>query len=229
MNSIFKNKNVTTAWKQYESGKEHKRSIGLYRRIDENERFYRGDQWHGAVTDSLPTPVFNIVKRVTVYLVSAILYYKTSVHYKDKSLPYLEESPYKAKLKEALALLNQMTSYLWENSDTDSLLRDALTDAALSGNGIFYCYWDENIWGQNGYIGDIRTETVDSSNIFVADVNLDDIQAQDYIILSGRTSVSKLRAEDNFGEALTVEDIRAMTPSQVKRHYRQIIKTLSNQ
>ena len=32
------------AWRQYENGKSHKRSIGLYRRVDENEKFFRGDQ-----------------------------------------------------------------------------------------------------------------------------------------------------------------------------------------
>ena len=94
-----------------------------------------------------------------------------------------------------LDLLNKMNSYRWEVENIDNILREALTDSALSGNGIFYSYWDESILGGNGYVGDIRTETVDSTNVFVSDVNLDDIQSQDYIILSGRTSVRKLRAE----------------------------------
>ncbi len=94
-----------------------------------------------------------------------------------------------------LDLLNRMTAYRWDIENLDSILRDALTDAALSGNGIFYCYWDEGMIGGNGYMGDIKTETVDSTNVFVSDVNLDNIQAQDYIILSGRTSVYKLRSE----------------------------------
>ena len=94
-----------------------------------------------------------------------------------------------------LDLLNRMTAYTWDVENMDSILRDALTDAALSGNGIFYCYWDESRLGGNGYVGDINVATVDSTNVFVADANLDDIQSQDYIILSGRTSVYKLRAE----------------------------------
>ncbi|MBP3333748.1 MAG: hypothetical protein J6M35_06850 [Clostridia bacterium] len=184
-----------TAWRQYESGKDHKRQIGLYRRVDENERFFRGDQWHGIASEGLPTPVFNIIKRITAYLISAILYYKLSVNYLNRSLPYSDPSPRKKKVSDMLDLLNKMHAYRWDVENLDNILREGLTDAALSGNGIFYSYWDESVAGGNGYVGDIRTETVDSTNVFVADVNSEDIQRQDYIILSGRTSVYKLRAE----------------------------------
>ena len=44
---------------------------------------------------------------------------------------------------------------------------------------------------------------------------------------AGRSSGS-LGNADNFGESLSIEQIRAMSPSQVRRHYKQIMKTLSN-
>lgn len=44
---------------------------------------------------------------------------------------------------------------------------------------------------------------------------------------SGRSS-GPLINSDNFGEALSIEQIRAMSPSQVRHHYKQIMKTLSN-
>ena len=94
-----------------------------------------------------------------------------------------------------LELMNRTSSYRWEIENMDSLLRDGLLDAIISGNGMIYCYWDENIDGGNGFMGDVKCETVDSTNVFVSDVNLDDIQSQDYVMLSGRTSVKKLRAE----------------------------------
>lgn len=43
----------------------------------------------------------------------------------------------------------------------------------------------------------------------------------------GRSS-GPLDNSDNFGEALSMEQIRAMSPAQVRRHYKQIIKVLSN-
>ena len=56
-------------WRQYEAGRNYKRQIGLYSRISENERFYRGDQWRGG--EGLPKPVFNVISRIVDYLVSS--------------------------------------------------------------------------------------------------------------------------------------------------------------
>ncbi len=47
-------------------------------------------------------------------------------------------------------------------------------------------------------------------------------------INAGRSS-GPLGKADNFGEALSIEQIRAMSPAEVRRHYKQIMKTLSNQ
>ena len=113
-----------TAWRQYESGKDHKRQIGLYRRVDENERFFRGDQWHGIASEGLPTPVFNIIKRITAYLISAILYYKLSVNYLNRSLPYSDPSPRKKKVSDMLDLLNKMHTYRWDVENLDNILRE---------------------------------------------------------------------------------------------------------
>lgn len=44
---------------------------------------------------------------------------------------------------------------------------------------------------------------------------------------AGRSS-GPLINSDNFGEALSIEQIRAMSPLQVRKHYKQIMKTLSN-
>ena len=70
-----------------------------------------------------------------------------------------------------------------------------LTDAAISGDGVLYCYWDTESRGAGNFSGDIMTEVIDNVNLFVADVNRADIQSQDYIILSGRAPVSSLAAE----------------------------------
>ena len=59
---------MTPAWQLYEAGKEYKRRIGLYETVRQNERFYRGDQWHGSSSE-LPHPVFNVIKRTTDHLV----------------------------------------------------------------------------------------------------------------------------------------------------------------
>ena len=92
---------------------------------------------------------------------------------------------------------------------------DALTDAAISGDGVFFCYWDPSIRGAQEYSGDIATEVIDNVNIFPADVNRSDIQSQEYIILSGRQSVISLRAEARAC-GVSEDQIALITPSKTE-------------
>lgn len=191
----MKNRNLTTAWKQYEEGRSYKNAIGLYNRVDENERFFRGDQWRGVDAGNLPTPVFNLIKRIGSYLVSAVLSYKLSVHYADMGLPFVEEGEDTHRRREMMDLLNRVSAYRWKKNGMDQVLRTALYDALLSGDGVFYCYFDPAMIGAGDYRGDIRTTTLDSVNLFAADMNSHDLQRQEWIMLSGRESVDALREE----------------------------------
>ena len=191
----MKNRNLTTAWKQYEEGRAYKRTVGLYHRVDENERFYRGDQWRGVDAGGLPTPVFNLIKRIGSYLISAILSYNLTVRYEDTGIPYAEPSDATRKREATLEALNRVTACRWKQSGMDTVLRRALYDAILSGDGIFYCCFDPTLPGAGDFAGDIRTTTLDSVNLFAADMNSDDLQHQEWLILSGRASVDMLRRE----------------------------------
>ncbi len=191
----MKNRNLTTAWKQYEEGRAYKRTIGLYRRVDENERFYRGDQWRGVDAGGLPTPVFNLIKRIGSYLVSAVLSYKLTIRYTDMGIPYADPSDLTRRRQKTLEELNRITACRWKQSGMDLILRQALYDAVLSGDGIFYSYFDPDLPGAGDFVGDIRTTTLDSVNLFAADMNSDDLQHQQWLILSGRASVEELREE----------------------------------
>lgn len=191
----MKNRNLITAWKQYEEGRGYKRAIGLYHRVDENERFFRGDQWRGVDAGNLPTPVFNLIKRIGSYLVSAVLSYKLSVRYVDMGIPFVDPSDRTRKREETLVGLNRVTASRWKKNGMDVCLRQALYDAVLSGDGIFYCCYDPTLPGAGDFVGDIRTTTLDSVNLFAADMNSDDLQRQEWIILSGRASVESLREE----------------------------------
>ncbi|MBQ8311180.1 MAG: hypothetical protein IJX80_09245 [Clostridia bacterium] len=184
----------TTAWAQYEAGKDYKRSIGLYETVRRNERFYRGDQWYG-VRNDLPRPVFNLVRRVTDYLVAGVATGEISIRYTDNSLPFLTRESERLAVEAGIAALNGNAARRWKLNRMDTLVHRALLDAALTGDGVFYCWWDpDQIDGQLWH-GDIRTDTVDSTSLFVADVNSSDLQSQDYVILSGRATVASLRRE----------------------------------
>ena len=199
------------AWQQYEAGKAYKRRIGLYETIRRNERFYRGDQWQNGEGADLPKPVFNVIRRVMDYLICSVASTNLSLRFTDESLPFLERAEDREELRRGLELLSANASWRWEKCGMDHRLMRMLTDAAITGDGVLYCYWDPNLRSPQLFHGDLVTEVIDNVNLFVADVNRADIQSQDYLILSGRASVSSLRKEaEEAGVAPDeVEKIRA--------------------
>ena len=70
-----------------------------------------------------------------------------------------------------------------------------MLDAALSGDGIFYTFWDPDVKTGQMYTGDIKTVLCDNTDLFVSNVNSRDIQRQDYVMLKGRDTVEHLKKE----------------------------------
>lgn len=187
------NNKLTKTWNQYEAGKEYKRRISLYETVRRNERYYRGDQWSSG--GDLPKPVFNIVRRVADYLIGTVSSGRIGIRYSDDNLPYARSSEEASLIASGIEAMTKNAAYRWERCKMDHLITGILKDAALSGDGVLYCYWDPDAESGQLYSGDIVTEAIDSTNVFPADVNRPDIQSQEYIILSGRASVSSLKRE----------------------------------
>ena len=188
------NQSISKAWQQYEAGLEYKRKIGLFETVRQNERFYRGEQW-GNEGVGLPRPVFNVIRRIIDYLVCTVASGNVSISFSDENLPFITDADSAAAARAAVKTLSHNASYRWERQRMDSKAYRLLTDAAISGDGVIYCWWDPAIATGQLMLGDIVTDVIDSTNLFVADVNRADIQSQEYIILSGRAPVSMLRAE----------------------------------
>lgn len=196
-------------WQQYEAGRNYKRQIGLYSRIDENERFYRGDQWRGG--GDLPKPVFNVISRIVDYLVSSAAVGDVKITYSDENLPFAANSAEAQEISKAVSLLTRNAAYRWEHAHLQKLIYRLLYDAVLTGDGLIYCTWDPGIDGGGGWRGDVLTETVDSANIFPADVTNPDVQSQDYLIISGRSSVDSLRREARAA-GMSEKDVSRIVP-----------------
>lgn len=185
---------LNSVWNVYEAGKEYKRRLGLYETVRRNERFYRGDQWHGIHTD-LPRPVFNVVRRITDYLVCSVIPNDILIRYTDDRLPFVDNAQTREQIAAGIEILNQNASYRWKRGNMKALSHKALLDAAISGDAVFYCWWNSDHVGGQPFLGDIRTDLINNTDLFVADVNHTDLQSQEYIILSGRATVSSLRRE----------------------------------
>ncbi len=183
------------SWRQFEAGREYNRRIGLYETLASCERFYRGDQWHSVSAGPLPTPVFNYIRRITDFLVAQVANNNIDIVYSDENLPFISDSHHRERINMAVSLINKNASFRWEKCHMDKLLHRVLFDAALSGDGVFFTYWDSTVKTGQVYTGDFVTIALDNTNIFVSNVNSTDIQSQEYIIVSGRESAEKLRKE----------------------------------
>lgn len=201
------------AWRQFEAGRDYNRRIGLYETVTQCERFYRGDQWQSVNSGALPTPVFNYIRRITDFLVTQISNANVDIVYSDENLPFVTDAHHRERIERAVALLNSHAAFRWEQCRLDRIVRNALLDAAVSGDGVLFTYWDPTIRTGQVYTGDFVTVTVDTTNLFVANVNSRDIQSQEYVILSGRESARALRDEAAASGAAP-EDVKRILPDE---------------
>ncbi len=166
-------KNVcATVFDQYEKGIQFKNSItarGLYEQNKMNERFYNGDQWHGAKCGSeRPLVRQNVIKRIGDYKISVIGSSPITVNYSAEGIPSttdLHESaailknklrddkrgidyktvPDSVEINLAMEALSNYFKVTSERIGFESIKNDALKNAYISGTSVLYTYWDPDI------------------------------------------------------------------------------------
>ncbi len=202
----LRQKSFTEEWKLYEKGKEYHDSIGLYEHVNLNERFYRGDQWNGVPSGGLPTPVFNLFRRIIDYFISTVLSGAVQMRFTSDSPSTLGGR----SGEEAAEMLNRITEYRWEKQKMDTLIAAALRDAAITGDAVCYTYWDPAVRTGQAYTGDFVSVLVDNTNVFFGNPNSKNIEKQPYILLSMRETVEDLRAQAK-ANGRSEEEIRKIT------------------
>lgn len=143
-------------------------SRGMYEQTTINERFFVGDQWHGAACPSdRPLVRHNVIKRIGDFKMSQLASSKISVRYSAEGVPdtvsgrkeVLREREFLSKQNTAIYSplnskneLSLMVSALNSYRDTvarrvglSSLLDTALKNAYISGCGFIYTYFDPTI------------------------------------------------------------------------------------
>ncbi len=186
---------ISCDWQLFEKGREYNRVLDFYETVNKNERFWRGDQWNGVKSGGLPTPVFNIFRRVVSYFVSNLMSSKIAVKVDAEGISALYKKDVKEDLEKACRVLTSYLNYRFEKDDITTLLYRGVQDAALTGDMFLYVFWDENKKTMQDYKGDFSTKLLDATNVFFGDVNTSDVQSQPYILISGRELVDKLKQE----------------------------------
>jgi hypothetical protein len=179
-----------TAWKLYERGLDFNSSINLEDTVRVNENFFIGKQWEGVISNGLPTPVFNFLKRVCCFTVATI----TSDNIKVNASP-LSATPNTTSLVEPVRILNEELDALTELNNIPSLMREFARNAAVDGDGCLYTWWDPDAETGQDAKGCIRTEIVENLRVHFGNPNDRDVQSQPWIILERREIISAAQAE----------------------------------
>lgn len=234
-----------SVFNQYKKGTEYKASIGekgIFEQSKINERFYVGDQWHGAnCGNDRPLVRRNITKRIADYKLSSITSAPIAVNYSADGVPDntgLEEvkNQYRDDIKNGMSFTGQtdeaeisiimsiLSDYFGTTAERvkfDAKKEKALRNAYISGTGIAYTYWDNQI--ETGLYadaqknqpikGDIAFEILDVENVVFGDPNCEDVQKQPYIIISQRIDCDEVKREARRNR-ISAEDVENIKPDK---------------
>ena len=197
---LFNGKDKPTAetvWTFYQKGLVFNSAVNLDETVKSNENFFIGKQWEGVQANGLPTPQFNILKRVVGFIVASI----TTDNIKVNATA-LANTPATDELVEPVRVVNEEMDALTEHNNIPSLLREFARNAAVDGDGCIYTYWDPDVDCGGGVKGAIKSEITENTRVFFGNPNDRDVQSQPYIIISSREIVRnvKLRAKENSAE-----------------------------
>lgn len=197
----------TEDWAAYLAGVDYKTKLNLFKNSDRNERFYAGHHWDGVDTGGLPQVSLNVTKRIVNWKVSQIMSDMLTMQFSaENSANYDPQSPNRiTELQQVAQLLSDYGKTTHERLKQDSLDEQGLFDAALSGDGIIYYYWDDTINAganeQGAQVkGDMNVDLIDNVCYFPGNTseprpNDKNGPLQPYIILSFRKQVKEIKAE----------------------------------
>ena len=186
----------TKDWELYTAGKSYNNRLepNYYDTVTANTEFLNGNQWRNLQVDKLPQPVFNIIKRVTTFFVASLTSSKTKLHFE----PLIHSEMTEGELSPS-DVANAQIQNLMEKFKMDFKIKDALFDAATTGDACAHLYFDMNKKPYGKAFGDIKgeicLELVDGSNVFFGNANNAKVEGQPYIIISGRDMVANLKEE----------------------------------
>lgn len=218
----MKDNQITDVYRLYLAGKNYNERLSpnYYTTVNENERFAFGNQWEGVESKGLPTPSFNIFKRIINYMVGYLVSTPLAIKYTIKNISSDTQDVNEQQVLKMVEQLNKVVAIHWEENKIDELLKECLHDGTVSGDMASYTYWDEKIktgqsTGDMEILGDFITERLDGVNIMLGNpndrrINLRGRPNQPYVLIIGRDLVSKLK-EEARANGINDEEINLIT------------------
>lgn len=208
---------VLSVNRKYERSVQFNTELGLYDTVRKNENFFIGNQWEGVEANGLPTPVFNLLKRIVLFQVATI----TSDNIAMQASPMASTSRYDLWSIDQIAdVINKQFASIFEQNQLVGQIREFMRNAAVDGDGCIYSYFDTSIENGQDVKGEIVTEIIENTRVHFGNPNNRDVQQQPWIILSRRMSVddAKDMAEENGVPESEWENIAPDQESYYNKH-----------
>lgn len=190
-------------WEAYDNGRMYKTAIGLYDTVEDNERFYVGDQWHGLECPDMTLVVINVLKRTVSMLIAKVCSDDIAANVE----PFLRNEQEEDRVK----MMGREIDKVLELQDIKNLGKQALRNAAVDGDGCIYTYWDGDAPTGQDSKGMIQAELIDNINVIFENPHSTKVQTQQYIILARRLPVEEVkeRAKKNGVSGAKLDEITA--------------------
>lgn len=195
-------------YKRYDKGVSFNTQINLYDTVKENENFFIGKQWEGVESNGLPTPVFNFLKRVTLFQIATI----SSNNLSMQATPLNSTSRYElGDLEQVTDVLNKQFAELFERNKIVTKVREFMRNAAVDGDGATYSWFDPDMETGQDAKGGIVTEIIENTRIIFGNPNERNVQEQPYVIIPMRKQVKYVKnlAEKNGVRKDDIDSIKA--------------------
>lgn len=202
-------------FEEYRAGVQYKSTFvkrGMYEQNRINERFYIGDQWHGAKCgNDRPLVRHNIIKRIGDYKMAQVLNNPLSVNFSAEGVPYgnTVKDNYNSEINSVTDAFSQYFSVTAERLNFGSLQETVLRNSYITGTGVLYTFWDSSV--QTGLYadddkkvkikGDIGCEVLDIEDVYFGDPYIEDVQSQPYIIISSSLDIQSALREARLNGA----------------------------
>ena len=195
-------------YKRYDKGVSFNTQINLYDTVKENENFFIGKQWEGVESNGLPTPVFNFLKRVTLFQIATI----SSNNLSMQATPLNSTSRCElGDLEQVTDVLNKQFAELFERNKIVTKVREFMRNAAVDGDGATYSWFDPDMETGQEAKGGIVTEIIENTRIIFGNPNERNVQEQPYVIIPMRKQVEYVKnlAEKNGVRKDDIDSIKA--------------------
>jgi len=177
-------------FQELEQGVSFNQSLDLYENVRLNEDFFIGRQWEGVKSNGLPTPVFNFIKRVVMYLVATTA--TDSVKAAASPLPSTSRAGSEI-IERVCKVVNAQLDALFEQNKLGKGVREFVRNAAVDGDGCIYTWFDPDVETGQAAKGAIRMEVLENTRVHFGNPNRAEVEGQPFLLITRREDVEQVR------------------------------------